>query len=127
MLLTLVVACSLGHWRRQADRLHGEYYQGDGLGYNLHLTLKHNGTFDCQWTGCLGEYGATSGTWTHLGKRITLDVTESSGMFNDRPLGDLTIVTRDGARRLLLDADAKLVASEPDMWRFLSFCRVETQ
>jgi len=104
----------------------GSYYQGDGLGYNLHLTLKNDGSFTCQWSGCLGDYGATSGTWAHDGDKITVSTTKSSGMFSDRPLGNMTIVKHDGKDRLLLDTDAELL-EDPDMLPYFSFGRIETE
>jgi hypothetical protein len=36
------------------------YYRGDGLGFNLHLSLREGGTFECSWTGCLGNYGKST-------------------------------------------------------------------
>lgn len=125
MLLILVVACGLAYWRFHTDRLNGDYYQGDGLGYNLHLTLENDGTFTCQWTGCLGDYGSTSGEWSRSGRHITVNPTDSSGMFKDTPLGNMTILKRDGGRRLIRDADANLLATDPDMLSFFSFGRVE--
>jgi hypothetical protein len=123
-LLILLVACALTYWRFHADRLVGEYYQGDGLGHNLHLTLKEDGTFDCQSTGCVGNYGSTSGTWSRSGKRITMNAIESSGEFEDSPLGNMTIVTHGGRKRLIRDADAEMLKA-PEMLPFLSFDRME--
>ena len=45
-------------------RLHGEYYQGDGLGFNLTLTLHENSEFSFTWDGCLGRYAEVKGTYT---------------------------------------------------------------
>ena len=105
----------------------GSYYQGDGLGYNLHLTLEQDGGFDCQWAGCLGNYGSTSGTWSQNGDRIIVNAMESNGMFTDRPLGDMAIIQHDGESRLLRDKDAELLKDEPDMVPFFSFGHVETE
>lgn len=104
----------------------GDYYQGDGLGYNLHLTLKPDGSFSCQWSGCMGDYGSTSGTWVHDGDRITVDATKSSGMFDDSPLGNMVIVKHDGVDRLLLDSDSDLL-KDRDMLPFFSFGRIWTE
>jgi hypothetical protein len=43
--------------------LSGAYVLGDGEGYNLRLTLKQEGEFDCTWRGCLGDYGTAVGEW----------------------------------------------------------------
>lgn len=107
--------------------LAGSYYQGDGLGYNLHLTLEQDGRFDCLWTGCLGNYGETSGKWTRDGDRILITATESNGMFTDRPLGNMTITKHEGKSQLLCDKDAEILKDEPEMVPFFSFARVETE
>jgi hypothetical protein len=44
--------------------LTGKYYQGDGLGWNLYLTLSPTGGYEIAETGCLGEYGRAHGNWT---------------------------------------------------------------
>ena len=108
------------------DPFVGDYYQGDGLGYNLHLTLKPDGSFNCQWSGCLGDYGSTSGTCHHNADKITINATISRGMFADRPLGNMTIVKHDGMDRLLLDTDADLL-KDREMLPFFSFGRVKPE
>ncbi|MBN9693599.1 MAG: hypothetical protein J0M24_25415 [Verrucomicrobia bacterium] len=50
----------------------GSYYCGDGLGYNVTLTLKENGTYSAEWHGCLGKYGDASGSWKLSDKQIAL-------------------------------------------------------
>src|SRR5882762_1381233 len=47
----------------QARKLAGDYCVGDGLGYNLSLSLKEGGKYECTWNGCLGVYGKSTGTW----------------------------------------------------------------
>lgn len=39
----------------------GEYYEGDGLGANISLTLAPKTGVAATWTGCLGLYGANRG------------------------------------------------------------------
>lgn len=51
--------------RPVAAELPGQYYSGDGLGYNVTVTLNSDGTYISDWQGCLGTYGSASGTW-HL-------------------------------------------------------------
>jgi hypothetical protein len=62
-----------------AQAVAGSYYCGDGLGYNVTLTLKDNGTYSGEWQGCLGKYGEASGTWTLSDKRIVLTPTNEEG------------------------------------------------
>jgi hypothetical protein len=50
----------------------GSYYYGDGLGYNVTLTLKNDGTYLGGWHGCLGKYGDASGSWKSSDKHIVL-------------------------------------------------------
>ena len=56
-----------------AKAVAGSYYRGDGLGYNITLTLKENGSYSAEWHGCLGKYGDASGTWKLSDKRIVLN------------------------------------------------------
>jgi len=44
-----------------AKAVAGDYYRGDGTGYNIYLTLKENGKYTAEWHGCLGKYGEASG------------------------------------------------------------------
>jgi len=55
-----------------AKAVAGVYYCGDGLGYNVTLTLKDNGIYSGEWHGCLGKYGEASGTWKLSEKSIVL-------------------------------------------------------
>ena len=48
------------------------WYRGDGLGYNLTLTLADNGTYEAKWTGCFGTYGRARGMWVDQGFEIAL-------------------------------------------------------
>lgn len=82
--------------RTSSSGIAGSYYRGDGLGLNLHLTLAGSGTFRCEWTGCLGNYGNTSGTWSQAKNRIVIKATKVDGMFKQNPLGDLELIQRDG-------------------------------
>ena len=59
-----------------ASRLAGKWYRGDGLGYNVTLTLNRDSSYDAVWTGCLGTYGTARGTWRLNASQITLTPTE---------------------------------------------------
>jgi hypothetical protein len=74
----------------------GKYYQGDGLGFNLRLTLAKDGNFDCRWTGCLGDYGKCSGKWWKKDERLVLRTKSKEGMFEDRPLADHEVAKHEG-------------------------------
>ena len=63
-----------------AKAVAGTYYRGDGLGYNVSLTLKENGKYNAEWHGCLGKYGEASGKWTVAGNRITFTPAKEEGM-----------------------------------------------
>ncbi len=104
--------------------LAGSYYQGDGLGFNLHLDLAADGHFTCKWTGCLGEYGSTQGRWGRDGDKILIAEIRSTGMFKDSPLGNMQIVTYDGDPRLLRDEDQEFL-KDSEMLLFVSFARTD--
>jgi hypothetical protein len=61
----------------------GSYYSGDGLGYNIALTLKEDGSYSAEWHGCLGKYGDASGTWRLSDKRIVLTPKKETDMMKD--------------------------------------------
>src|SRR3954452_4962063 len=50
----------------------GQYYQGDGLGANLTLTIGSSGEYTFFWYGCLGLYHLNYGTLTFDGTAIDL-------------------------------------------------------
>jgi hypothetical protein len=63
-----------------AKAVAGRYYCGDGLGYNVTLILKKDGTYSGEWQGCLGKYGEASGGWTLSDHQIVLTPKKESGM-----------------------------------------------
>ncbi len=54
------------------EDLLGKYYQGDGLGANLNLTLERGHKFSYTWRGCLGVYDKAKGTWNREGDLVVL-------------------------------------------------------
>ena len=62
-----------------AKAVAGSYYCGDGLGYNVTLTLKDDGTYFGEWNGCLGKYGEASGAWKVSGKSVVLTPKREEG------------------------------------------------
>jgi len=67
---------------RPGDRktLAGDYFTGDGLGYNLRLALLPDGAYTAEWHGCLGKYGDASGTWNLLNRHIDFYPSNETGM-----------------------------------------------
>lgn len=63
-----------------AKAVAGSYYCGDGLGYNVTLTLKADGTYSGEWHGCLGKYGEASGIWKLSDKRVILTPKQEQDM-----------------------------------------------
>lgn len=57
----------------------GRYYRGDGLGYNIYLTLEADGRYAAEWWGCLGKYGEGNGTWRLEGRRIIFSPSHETG------------------------------------------------
>lgn len=51
----------------------GKFYQGDGTGVNLYLTLGDDGEFEFVWRGCLGEYDSNAGRWSVRGDVVVLE------------------------------------------------------
>ena len=47
----------------ESANLSGDYYRGDGTGYNLSLALHQGGTYAASWYGCVGLYGTATGEW----------------------------------------------------------------
>jgi hypothetical protein len=76
--------------RIDPSRLAGDYYSGDGLGYNLYLTIKESGRYQCSWSGCLGTYGRCSGRWSAAAMTLILTTDKSEGVFESKPLGPLS-------------------------------------
>lgn len=55
-----------------AKQFAGTYYEGDGLGCKIHITLASDGSFTGTWDGCLGRYGDSNGNWSVAGQTLTL-------------------------------------------------------
>jgi hypothetical protein len=55
-----------------ARQFAGTYYQGDGEGVRIHLTLAPDGSYRETWDNCGGRYGESNGNWNVAGKTLTL-------------------------------------------------------
>ena len=107
-----------------ADSVPGRYYHGDGLGVNLSLTLDEDGTFECGWRGCLGDYGRTSGTWALEGTLVRMTTLVATGMFEDSPLEDFDVLETEGGVFLLPDSRREFY-DEFGAGRYSGFTRSE--
>jgi hypothetical protein len=79
-----------------------DYYTGDGLGYNIQLSLRADGAFSATWYGCVGNYGKASGNWVRAGDRVTFHNRASKGRLANYLRG-ATVVKGDGFPALVLD------------------------
>ena len=80
----------------ETNILAGTYYTGDGLGYNLALTLDSDGQYSCMWRGCLGVYGTATGTWSVATNTLHLSPKTATGMLKDKPLPPLDVLMFQG-------------------------------
>ncbi len=62
-----------------AKRLDGEWYRGDGKGYNVTITLSKDRGYSAVYTGCLGIYGTARGTWRVQRGSVAFTPTEERG------------------------------------------------
>ncbi len=68
----------------KAPDLAGRWYRGDGLGVNLRLELREDGTYSQTWHGCLGKYGEAAGEWKFEEGQVRFTPTEEEGMLRGR-------------------------------------------
>lgn len=92
--------------KSQVKSYAGSYYRGDGLGYNVNLNLKEDGTYTGKWRGCLGLYGTAQGRWTSNGKQILLKPSQETDMMKGH-LRTLDIVYQQKKIALLPTTDRK--------------------
>ena len=67
-----------------ARAIEGAYYRGNGLSYNLALTLKAGGQYTAKWDSCLYKSGEASGTWKLSDKRIRFEPAIEGEMLRGR-------------------------------------------
>ncbi len=85
----------------------GNFYRGDGTGYNVNLNLKPDGTYTGQWRGCLGVYGTAFGKWSIKGQQIVLKPAKETDMMKGH-LRSLDIIREQKKIFLLPTADRSL-------------------
>jgi hypothetical protein len=102
----------------------GNYYRGDGTGYNVYLKLKTDGSYIGTWRGCMGVYGTAKGKWSIQGQQIVLKPAVETDMMKGH-LCSLDISREQKKVLLLPTADRKKVA-EQSRWgkpRYLFFTK----
>lgn len=94
------------------DSVFGRFYRGNGLGYNLLLTLDATSRYSCDWYGCLGTMGVSTGAWSIVGNKLMLYPLMETGNLKERPLRTLDV--------LLVSNEVVLVKAD-DKAAFLKF------
>ena len=89
-----------------AKAIEGAYYRGNGLSYNLELTLKADGRYTAKWDSCLYKSGEESGTWKLSDKRILFAPAIEGEMLRGR-LETLDVLKFEGEWVLVPTADAE--------------------
>lgn len=92
-----------------ADSMVGEWRMGDGLSYNLGLDLRDDGSFEARWSGCLGDMGKASGSWSRTDQGVRFTV-ESGANPHGSPLREARRILHRGQVLLVLpefEADLK--------------------
>jgi len=89
-----------------AMAIEGAYYRGNGLSYNLELTLKAGGQYTAKWDSCLYKSGEASGTWKLSDKRILFAPAIDGEMLRGR-LEILDVLKFEGEWVLVPVADAE--------------------
>lgn len=89
-----------------AQAIEGGYYRGNGLSYNLELTLKPGGQYTAKWDSCLYKSGKASGTWKLSHKRIVFAPAMEGEMLRGR-LETLDVLNFKGEWILVPVADAE--------------------
>lgn len=117
----LPVYIAVAQTEHDATFLTGEVWErGDGLGYNVSLTLGENGRYVARWRGCLGEYGRAEGTWSDVKDGVELTPSREDGMMRGH-LKRLERVVLDGEMRLIPPEDIAEVQHMTVGEPFLSF------
>jgi hypothetical protein len=101
----------------------GNYYRGNGTGYNINLDLRPDGSYDANWRGCLGVYGTARGHWTVDGEHVLLTPTKETDMMRGH-LKRLDFATHEG-RLILLPSNDREFYDKHGASRFSCFQRTE--
>jgi hypothetical protein len=99
-----------------APAIEGVYYRGNGLSYNLELTLRPGGEYTAKWDSCLYKAGKVSGTWKLSDKRIVFAPAMEGEMLRGR-LEALDVLKFKGEWILVPIIDVTDVADAADAGR----------
>lgn len=89
----------------------GEYYQGDGLGENVSLSIAPQSGFVFEWDGCLGVYDRNYGDIEFADRNIKLSCVFPNSHEGFEGIAEDFVVVPWGERRYLIPSDD-----------FLGFC-----
>ena len=92
--------------RSSPQELPGTYYSGDGLGRNVTVSIRPDGTYYSDWQGCLGVYGESDGTWTLQGEQLTFSPLNAKDMLAGY-LTSATTIRHDGRLGFVRTQDLK--------------------
>ena len=106
-----------------AKAVAGDYYRGDGTGYNIYLVLKEDGKYTAEWHGCLGTYGEAAGQWTVKDKRIAFKPSEEKDMMKGH-LKNLDVLKFKG-KWIFVPADDREFYDKWGVTRFSCFQKQE--
>ncbi len=81
--------------RLGSSQVPGTYYSGDGLGRVVYVRVNADGTYTGDWSGCLGTYGRSAGTWTLKGEHLRFHPKQDSGLMRGY-LDQSTVLRHDG-------------------------------
>ena len=87
------------------DEWWGEYYQGDGLGVNVTLSMAPKSGFAFTWTGCLGLYDLNYGDVVFENGRYKLQFRYPNKREGFEGIAPELIPVRWGSRHYLIPAD----------------------
>ncbi|GAA5083005.1 hypothetical protein [Lysobacter panacisoli] len=106
-VLASVAGCATdATWRATRDELPGAYYSGDGLGRNVYVVLRADGSYTSEWDGCLGVYGTGSGTWHLNGDQVVFESRAADGHLAQY-LTHATTIRHDGVIGFARHEDVK--------------------
>jgi hypothetical protein len=106
-----------------AKTVAGDYFRGDGTGYNVSLLLKENGKYTAECHGCLGNYGTASGDWKFTDNRIVLIPVNETGIMKGH-LKTLDALNRKGSWVLMPTIEREFFEKRAEPYNFFFEKRV---
>lgn len=97
--ITLVTGCDRSGPARSitpAERAFvGNWYCGDGRGFNVNFILADDGRYKADWSGCLGSYGKARGTWSLVSTQIVFSAARETKKMKGK-FSRLDVVQHEG-------------------------------